>query len=137
MRYLYNYENYYFDFDKHFKKITYFCFYLVLDASGTPGSGFLFGNNFWLGSNVFCNELQNRAPLKLNLRKVPHPKHTNYTYPPYQLSFVISFIRHNSSLLQRTQEPLEVSYLIISRCSKLPEKKFILLTSDISNKNLV
>ncbi|XP_011631950.1 nose resistant to fluoxetine protein 6-like [Pogonomyrmex barbatus] len=40
----------------------------VLDSSGTFQSGFLFGNNFWLGSRIQCVDAMNNIPLQISQR---------------------------------------------------------------------
>lgn len=85
-----------------------------MDASGGPGSGFLFGNNLWIGSHVFCNELQTRKPLTVNYIKIKPPVIKNDTFPPYEMDFVVSYYRYNSSLQTQTaRSPIVIMLLVL------------------------
>jgi hypothetical protein len=50
--------------------------FAVTDASGRYSSQFLFGNDFWLGSHTFCEELQLR--------------HSNPESPPFGVAFHVA-----------------------------------------------
>lgn len=73
----------------------------VLDASGVPGSGYLNGNSFWVGSRVFCEDLQNRKRLKLNYNKLAKVPFYNHTFPPYTLGFVVALIKDSNNTLRQ------------------------------------
>ncbi|KAK5649569.1 hypothetical protein RI129_000598 [Pyrocoelia pectoralis] len=79
----------------------------VLDASGQPAPGFLWGNNLWLGSHFQCTDISNRKPLEVSPIKVKRPDRTPYDYPPFDLEFVMAYMRHNNTHQLHTQMPLE------------------------------
>ncbi|XP_063973243.1 nose resistant to fluoxetine protein 6-like [Diachasmimorpha longicaudata] len=73
----------------------------MLDSSGVPRSGFIYGNNYWIGSKSQCYDTLNPEPLSL------HPKwlanNTLYRNPkeelaPYQLNYFAAHFQHNSTL---------------------------------------
>ncbi|XP_015113918.1 nose resistant to fluoxetine protein 6 [Diachasma alloeum] len=73
----------------------------MLDSSGVPRSGFIYGNNYWMGSKSQCYDILNPEPLAL------HPKwlenNTLYRNPkeelaPYQLNYFAAQFVHNSTL---------------------------------------
>lgn len=97
---------------KFFRVNVHFIYSSVVDASAKPASGFVFGNNFWLGSHDQCKyvnkkmdfELSNRFErnMKVNLlndtspfdveMKVVHVKH----FSPWQgKTFVNNFNNNN------------------------------------------
>lgn len=73
-------------------KIFEFNYYSVLDSSGTSGSGFIFGNNFWLGSVKQCEYIS--TPTKLIF--------TNTEFMPYM---------HND--LMNSIAPINIGYRVI------------------------
>lgn len=84
-----------------------------MDASGWPESGFLLGHNMWIGSHFQCADISNRKPLEINYYVIPHAEPTPYDYPPYEMSFVMVLMKHNSTLQEHTHMPMDVSNFII------------------------
>lgn len=72
-----------------------------MDASGVPRDSFLNENNFWIGSIQFCQEIENRKPLKLNYNKILKLPVDNNTFPPYSLSFVVAYVKSNNITLKQ------------------------------------
>ncbi|KYN30536.1 Nose resistant to fluoxetine protein 6 [Trachymyrmex septentrionalis] len=73
----------------------------TLDSSGELKSGFLYGNNFWLGSRSQCLDIMNRTPFEFANRYILN--NTRYRdslneFPPFQLNYFVAYIRHNSTL---------------------------------------
>ncbi|XP_018372628.1 PREDICTED: LOW QUALITY PROTEIN: nose resistant to fluoxetine protein 6-like [Trachymyrmex cornetzi] len=73
----------------------------TLDSSGELKSGFLYGNNFWLGSRSQCLDIMNRTPFEIAKRHILN--NTRYRdpqneFPPFQLNYFVAYIRHNSTL---------------------------------------
>ncbi|XP_045482745.1 nose resistant to fluoxetine protein 6-like [Harmonia axyridis] len=79
----------------------------VLDASGQPEPGFLYGNNLWLGSRTHCLDIPNQRPLEINHQKVASAPPTEFDYPPFELKFVKAFLNHNNTLQYHTQMPFD------------------------------
>ncbi|EGI64402.1 Nose resistant to fluoxetine protein 6 [Acromyrmex echinatior] len=72
----------------------------TLDSSGELIPGFLYGNNFWLGSRSQCLDIMNKAPLELAKQYILN--NTRYRdpqdeFPPFQLNYFVAYIRHNST----------------------------------------
>lgn len=87
-----------------------------MDASGQPSSGFLWGNNLWLGSHSQCTDISNKKPFEINYSKVKHPKPTPFDFPPYPLEFAMAYMKHNSTQQLHAQMPLEVCIMANYAC---------------------
>ncbi|KAF5279566.1 hypothetical protein FQR65_LT03388 [Abscondita terminalis] len=106
----------------------------ALDASGQPESGFLWGNNIWIGSHFQCTDISNRKPLEINHLKVKRPEQTPYDFPPYEMAFAVANMKHNSTQQQHAQMPLEftiqLGLCIPKSCSE--EELYKLLTDYVN-----
>ncbi|KAK9878821.1 hypothetical protein WA026_003656 [Henosepilachna vigintioctopunctata] len=69
----------------------------VLDASGHPETGFIYGNNLWIGSRSHCMDISNKKPLEINHAKIKHVAPTPFDFPSYALKFVKIFLKHNNT----------------------------------------
>ncbi|XP_012059881.1 PREDICTED: nose resistant to fluoxetine protein 6-like [Atta cephalotes] len=73
----------------------------TLDSSGEFKPGFLYGNDFWLGSRSQCLDIMNRTPFEfakritLNNTRYRDPQDE---FPPFQLNYFVAYIRHNSTI---------------------------------------
>ncbi|KAG5322560.1 NRF6 protein, partial [Pseudoatta argentina] len=82
----------------------------TLDSSGELKSGFLYGNNFWLGSRSQCFDIMNRTPFEFAKRHIVN--NTRYRnlqneFPPFQLNYFVAYLRHNSTLQYHINIPNE------------------------------
>lgn len=71
----------------------------MLDASGQIGSGFLWGNNYWLGSKHACQRI--RSPVAITLSKDIQKNHIeNLTdiIPPMPIIYRVAYAKHYSEL---------------------------------------
>ncbi|XP_024887479.1 nose resistant to fluoxetine protein 6-like [Temnothorax curvispinosus] len=73
----------------------------TLDSSGGPKSGFLYGNNFWLGSRSQCIDIINTTPFEIAKRVILN--NTRYRdprdeIPPFELNYFVAHLRHNGTL---------------------------------------
>ncbi|EDW58243.1 nose resistant to fluoxetine protein 6 [Drosophila virilis] len=69
----------------------------VLDASGTKPSGFIYGQNYWLGSREACKGVQRPVGITLskNFERVMH--HGLITQQsPFDMDYRVIYLRHNS-----------------------------------------
>ncbi|XP_044738230.1 nose resistant to fluoxetine protein 6-like [Chrysoperla carnea] len=73
----------------------------IIDASGTPGSGFLWGNNFWEGNHVLCSYITDRIPVTVSPKLPVRHNITDDDYAPYPLHFFGAYILQNSAIQQR------------------------------------
>ena len=73
----------------------------MLDASGQPTSGFISGNNFWMGSRQQCKYLSEKMPYALSEKKIKNNsvyRNPNKEFPPFQLNFFSVQAHHNSTV---------------------------------------
>ncbi|GAB0098619.1 nose resistant to fluoxetine protein 6-like [Sergentomyia squamirostris] len=88
----------------------------LLDASGRIESGFVWGNNFWLGSKSSCARLSRPYPISLSDR---YPRnsapHLTDIAAPIPVIYRIIYVRH-SSRLQLDMKILDLSVLHIGLC---------------------
>jgi hypothetical protein len=69
----------------------------VLDSSGEPNSGFLLGNNFWLGSPNVCKHVNEELKLTLSDRFERTMKKDLLTsLSPFEVQFRVVHAKHNS-----------------------------------------
>ncbi|EDW01814.1 nose resistant to fluoxetine protein 6 [Drosophila grimshawi] len=69
----------------------------VLDASGSKPSGFVFGQNYWLGSREACNMVQQPVAITLSKnfeRIMNHGLMTQQS--PFDIDYRVIYLRHNS-----------------------------------------
>ncbi|XP_044001011.1 nose resistant to fluoxetine protein 6-like, partial [Aphidius gifuensis] len=73
----------------------------MLDSSGQPKPGFIYGNNFWLGSETQCNDLSNRKDFDIspgNIKNNSIYRNINEEYPPFKVNYFAAQFRHNSTI---------------------------------------
>uniref|UniRef100_A0ABM1JBE7 Uncharacterized protein LOC107073609 n=1 Tax=Polistes dominula TaxID=743375 RepID=A0ABM1JBE7_POLDO len=73
----------------------------VIDASGRPTSGFIYGNNYWFGSKDQCEDVENRNPLSLSkevLQNNSKYRPIEDEFPPFEVKYFVANIRHNSTM---------------------------------------
>lgn len=84
----------------------------VLDSSGKSESGFLYGNNYWLGSYNQCHDTMNKVPLRItkqNLLNNTRYRDPEKEFPPFEVHYFVAHFRHNSTLQYHVDIPDEVS----------------------------
>lgn len=90
-----------------------FLFHLqVLDSSGEPKAGFLYGNNYWLGSRSQCHDTMNTVPLDIveqDLLNNTRYRDPRKEFPPFDVHYFVAHFRHNSTLQYHVNLPIEVS----------------------------
>ncbi|EDW34984.1 GL20075 [Drosophila persimilis] len=69
----------------------------VLDASGTKPSGFVFGQNYWLGSRAACEGVQRPVGITLsrNYERVMHYSILTQS-APFDMDYRMIYLRHSS-----------------------------------------
>ncbi|XP_039306609.1 uncharacterized protein LOC105205282 [Solenopsis invicta] len=83
----------------------------ILDSSGGFKPGFLYGNNYWLGSRSQCLDTMNRSPL-MSLREILNNKryhNPQREVPPFKINYFVAHFRHNSTLQYRLNFFTEVN----------------------------
>ncbi|XP_015188577.1 PREDICTED: uncharacterized protein LOC107072833 [Polistes dominula] len=90
----------------------------VLDACGEPKSGFIYGNNYWLGSKSQCENIRNGDSVIISaeiLRNNSRYRHIEDEFPPFEVKFFVAHIRHNSTLQYHIVIPDE-DLIILGMC---------------------
>uniref|UniRef100_A0A1A9WWG1 Nose resistant-to-fluoxetine protein N-terminal domain-containing protein n=1 Tax=Glossina brevipalpis TaxID=37001 RepID=A0A1A9WWG1_9MUSC len=69
----------------------------VLDASGTKPSGFVFGQNFWLGSREGCGAVRRPLGITLsaNFHRIMHNSLIS-EIAPFEVDYRVVYLKHNS-----------------------------------------
>ncbi|KOC66018.1 Nose resistant to fluoxetine protein 6 [Habropoda laboriosa] len=73
----------------------------MLDTSGEPGTGFMGGNNYWLGDRLQCKYLTSNVTLILSekaLKNNSRFRDPEKEFPPFELNFFSARFRHNSTM---------------------------------------
>ncbi|KAM0724887.1 hypothetical protein ACS0PU_009271 [Formica fusca] len=73
----------------------------MLDSSGGFQPGFLYGNNYWLGSRSQCLDTMNTAPLEIAERHILNNtiyRDPQKEFPPFEVNYFVSYFTHNSTL---------------------------------------
>ncbi|CAL1678841.1 unnamed protein product [Lasius platythorax] len=82
----------------------------MLDSSGGYKPGFLYGNNYWLGSRSQCLDIMNATPLEIAERHIlnntiyRNPKEES---PPFKVNYFVAHFKHNSTLQYHINIPTE------------------------------
>ncbi|XP_011632050.1 uncharacterized protein LOC105423832 [Pogonomyrmex barbatus] len=73
----------------------------VLDSSGVFNSGFLYGNNYWLGSRSQCLDTMNTARLLNSKQKILNETlyhDSQQQFPSFKVNYFVAHFRHNNTL---------------------------------------
>ncbi|XP_071579283.1 nose resistant to fluoxetine protein 6-like [Temnothorax nylanderi] len=73
----------------------------VLDSSGSFEPGFLYGNNYCLGSRSQCLDTMNTVPLQISQQKIlnnMHYRDPRKEFPLFQMNYFVVHFRHNSTI---------------------------------------
>ncbi|XP_012061139.1 PREDICTED: nose resistant to fluoxetine protein 6-like [Atta cephalotes] len=82
----------------------------VLDSSGEFQSGFLYGNNYWLGSHIQCFDTMNTASLQISKRDLLNNtlyRDPQKEIPPFKVNYFAAHFKHNSTLQYHINVPNE------------------------------
>ncbi|XP_072747411.1 nose resistant to fluoxetine protein 6-like isoform X1 [Anoplolepis gracilipes] len=82
----------------------------MLDSSGGYKPGFLYGNNYWLGSRRQCLNSMNTAPLEVAERYILNNtiyRDPQEEFPPFIVNYFIAHFKHNSTLQYHLNFPNE------------------------------
>ncbi|XP_036139608.1 nose resistant to fluoxetine protein 6-like [Monomorium pharaonis] len=72
----------------------------ILDSNGGYKPGFLYGNNYWLGSRSQCLDAMNRRPLMISPQKILNDKQyrdPQQEFPPFKINYFVAHFKHNST----------------------------------------
>ncbi|KAI4472873.1 hypothetical protein M0802_016451, partial [Mischocyttarus mexicanus] len=114
----------------------------VLDASGEPSPGFVYGNNYWLGNRAQCEDVSNQTPISISEDKLQNNSRyrpVEDEFPPYEVKYFVANFRHNSTLQYHVGLPtdnlIQLGMCLPASCSK--DQLVILLETVITNRNLL
>ncbi|XP_043475080.1 nose resistant to fluoxetine protein 6-like [Leptopilina heterotoma] len=82
----------------------------MLDSSGEPRPGFIYGNNYWLGIRSQCYDSTNKSPMILSERiKLNNSLFRNVKeeFPPFDVHYFVAYFTHNSTLQYHVTLPNE------------------------------
>nr|XP_050859870.1 nose resistant to fluoxetine protein 6-like isoform X1 [Vespula vulgaris]XP_050859871.1 nose resistant to fluoxetine protein 6-like isoform X1 [Vespula vulgaris]XP_050859872.1 nose resistant to fluoxetine protein 6-like isoform X1 [Vespula vulgaris]XP_050859873.1 nose resistant to fluoxetine protein 6-like isoform X1 [Vespula vulgaris]XP_050859874.1 nose resistant to fluoxetine protein 6-like isoform X1 [Vespula vulgaris]XP_050859875.1 nose resistant to fluoxetine protein 6-like isoform X1 len=114
----------------------------VMDSSGIPKPGFVYGNNYWFGIQSQCKDVNNRDPLILVEKEIMNNskyRHVEDEFPPYEVKYFVAYFRHNSTLQYHVRLPNEnlvtLGMCLPATCSK--DELFILLEKVFKDRSLI
>ncbi|XP_063985801.1 nose resistant to fluoxetine protein 6-like [Diachasmimorpha longicaudata] len=90
----------------------------MLDASGAPNPGFVYGNNFWVGSKTQCLDTANPEPVVLNPRYMENItlyRNPEEEVPPYPVNYFAVQLSHNSTV-QYQNRLLDEEIMVLGLC---------------------
>ncbi|XP_037717155.1 nose resistant to fluoxetine protein 6 [Drosophila subpulchrella] len=93
----------------------------VLDASGTKPSGFVFGQNYWLGSREACHGVQRPVGITLsrNYERVMHYSILTQS-APFGMDYRVIYLRHRSpwqvEIKVMSEQVLHIGLCLPSSC---------------------
>ncbi|KAG5346539.1 NRF6 protein, partial [Acromyrmex charruanus] len=82
----------------------------VLDSSCEFQSGFLYGNNYWLGSRIQCFDTMNTASLRISERHLLNNtlyRDPQKEIPPFKVNYFVAHFKHNNTLQYHVNIPNE------------------------------
>lgn len=88
----------------------------MLDSSGEPRPGFIYGNNYWLGIRSQCYDSSNKSPMILSERiKLNNSLFRNVKeeFPPFDVHYFVAYFTHNSTLQYHVTLPNEVRRILL------------------------
>ncbi|EDV50944.1 nose resistant to fluoxetine protein 6 [Drosophila erecta] len=94
----------------------------VLDASGTKPSGFVYGQNYWLGSREACRGVQRPVGITLskNFDRVMHYGIITQQ-APFDMDYRVLYLRHNSpwqvEIKLMSEQIIHIGLCLPSACS--------------------
>ncbi|KAI9582470.1 hypothetical protein GQX74_009857 [Glossina fuscipes] len=102
----------------------------VLDASGTKPPGFVFGQNFWLGSREGCDAV--RRPLGITLSaNFPRIMHNSLIseIAPFEVDYRVIYLKHNSpwqvELKVMSEQIVHIGLCLPSSCANSEIEKLM------------
>uniref|UniRef100_A0A1A9USB3 Nose resistant-to-fluoxetine protein N-terminal domain-containing protein n=1 Tax=Glossina austeni TaxID=7395 RepID=A0A1A9USB3_GLOAU len=102
----------------------------VLDASGTKPPGFVFGQNFWLGSREGCGAV--RRPLGITLSaNFPRIMHNSLIseIAPFEVDYRVIYLKHNSpwqvELKVMSEQIVHIGLCLPSSCANSEIEKLM------------
>ncbi|XP_043488915.1 nose resistant to fluoxetine protein 6-like [Polistes fuscatus] len=110
----------------------------IIDASGEPVSGFIYGSNYWLGSRSQCEDAKNGDLLVLSkesLRNNSRYRNIKEEFPPFEVKFYVANFRHNSTIQYYIPLPKQ-DLMILGMClpASCSKKQLSILLENVLRK---
>uniref|UniRef100_A0A1A9ZAU2 Nose resistant-to-fluoxetine protein N-terminal domain-containing protein n=1 Tax=Glossina pallidipes TaxID=7398 RepID=A0A1A9ZAU2_GLOPL len=102
----------------------------VLDASGTKPPGFVFGQNFWLGSREGCGAVRRPLGITLsaNFPRIMHNTLISET-APFEVDYRVIYLKHNSpwqvELKVMSEQIVHIGLCLPSSCANSEIQKLM------------
>ncbi|XP_055920150.1 nose resistant to fluoxetine protein 6-like isoform X2 [Eupeodes corollae] len=113
----------------------------VRDSSGEKESGFIWGNNYWLGSRLGCAAVQNPVQITLSDQIVRiMNKDLIKQMAPFQMDYRVVYLKHNSpwqvdiNMTSEAERTIHVGLCLPSACSSSEIKT---LTQSLLDKKIL
>ncbi|XP_015114800.1 nose resistant to fluoxetine protein 6 [Diachasma alloeum] len=90
----------------------------MLDASGAPKPGFVYGNNFWIGSQSQCHDTNNPEPVVLNpkyMENITLYRNPEEETPPYLVHYFAAKFTHNGTV-QYQERLFDEDVIVLGLC---------------------
>ncbi|XP_076395912.1 uncharacterized protein LOC143265791 isoform X2 [Megachile rotundata] len=91
----------------------------MLDTSGQPSSGYILGNNFWMGNRVQCESLSQKLPFVYspqNAKNNSRFRNPADEYPPFELNFFGAYIHERGTIQYRHTSMSREDVIILGLC---------------------
>ncbi|XP_029050764.2 nose resistant to fluoxetine protein 6-like [Osmia bicornis bicornis] len=90
----------------------------MLDASGQPTSGYVSGNNYWVGNRLECEFLSQKRQFPLSEKKIRNNsiyRNPAEEFPPFELNFFGAHLSQNGTVQYHISVPLE-EIIVLGLC---------------------
>ena len=87
----------------------------MLDASGQPTSGYISGNNYWMGNKQECEFLSQKRQFPLSEKKIRNNsiyRNPAEEFPPFELNFFGAHLSQNGTVQYHMRVPLEETIVL-------------------------
>nr|XP_034190369.1 nose resistant to fluoxetine protein 6-like [Osmia lignaria] len=90
----------------------------MLDASGQPTSGYISGNNYWVGNRQGCEFLSQKRQFPLSEKKIRNNsiyRNPAEEFPPFELNFFGAHLRQNGTVQYHMIVPIH-EIIVLGLC---------------------
>ncbi|XP_034190365.2 nose resistant to fluoxetine protein 6-like [Osmia lignaria lignaria] len=90
----------------------------MLDASGQPTSGYISGNNYWVGNRQECEFLSQKRQFPLSEKTIRNNsiyRNPAEEFPPFELNFFVAHLNQNGTVQYHISVPME-TIIVLGLC---------------------
>uniref|UniRef100_UPI0014783E66 nose resistant to fluoxetine protein 6-like n=1 Tax=Osmia lignaria TaxID=473952 RepID=UPI0014783E66 len=87
----------------------------MLDASGQPTSGYISGNNYWMGNKEECEYLSQKRQFPLSEKKIRNNsiyRNPAEEFPPFELNFFGAHLSQNGTVQYHMKVPIDETIVL-------------------------